>query len=134
MLKAIVRRLGLCAILMLAIASVAAAQQGQRQKIPHDLQLTIMIKATLIAYNHANMTGNYTVLRDLRAPSFRQANTPAKLAEIFSRERHRDVDISAVILLKPQLTQKPAIDGNGRLILKGFFPSQPERVNFHAWL
>ena len=41
----------------------------------------------LIALDQANKTGNYTVLRDLGSPAF-QANTAARLGEIFAGLRH----------------------------------------------
>ena len=47
--------------------------------VPAPNTLTILIKNTLAALNHANLTGNYTVLRDLGAPGFSQANTAARL-------------------------------------------------------
>ena len=53
-----------------------------------------MIRSTLLALDHANKTGNYTVLRDLGAPGF-QANTEARLAEIFAAQRKDNIDLSA---------------------------------------
>ncbi|MFN5718420.1 MAG: hypothetical protein ACK463_28405, partial [Bradyrhizobium sp.] len=41
----------------------------------------MLIRSTLLALDHANKSGNYTVLRDLGASGF-QVNTAAKLAEI----------------------------------------------------
>ena len=43
--------------------------QGPRLTVPTDDVLLILIRATLIALNQANVTGNYTVLRDLGAPA-----------------------------------------------------------------
>ncbi|KUO64885.1 MAG: hypothetical protein APF80_16540 [Alphaproteobacteria bacterium BRH_c36] len=110
-------------------AGVAVAQP-RNLVVPPDLQLTIMIRTTLVAYNHANQTGNYSVLRDLGSPSFQKTNTQARLAEIFRDERARNVDISAVVLLPPKLLQPAAIDAQGRLVLAGLFDSEPEQVKF----
>ena len=38
----------------------------------------------LIAVNHGNLTGNYTVLRDLGSDRFRQQNDAARLAAVFA--------------------------------------------------
>src|SRR5215472_16903785 len=66
----------------------------------------ILIRSTLLALDHANKTGNYTVLRDLGAPGF-QANTAARLAEIFASQRKDNIDLSGVVVLEPQLTVLP---------------------------
>jgi hypothetical protein len=76
------------------------------------------------------VTGNYTVMRDLAGPSFQQANTAARLSEIFQGERTKNIDISPVVLLKPELVRRPLIDAQGLLHVEGYFPSKPEMVHF----
>ena len=107
------------------------AQAQQREiLVPGDVQLAIMIKTSLIAFNHANATGNYSVLRDLASPNFQQANTPARLGEIFQKQRGRHIDISPIVVLQPTLSRPAWVDEHGLLRLEGFFPSRPEQVNF----
>jgi hypothetical protein len=89
----------------------------------------ILIRSTLLALDHANKTGNYTVLRDLGAPGF-QANTDARLAEIFAAQRKDNIDLSGVAVLEPQLTVLPQIEANGLMRMAGFFPSVPTQVKF----
>lgn len=89
----------------------------------------ILIRSSLLALDQANKTGNYTVLRDLGAPGF-QANTAAKLAEIFAKQRNDNIDLAGVTVLDPQLTVLPQIESNGMLHMAGFFPSVPTQVNF----
>lgn len=90
----------------------------------------ILIRSTLLALHQANETGNYTVLRDLAAPNFRDANTAARLAEIFANQRAQKLDLSGVAALEPQLTLMPQIEPNGLLHMAGLFPSVPSQVNF----
>ena len=92
--------------------------------------MLILIRSTLLALHEANETGNYTVLRDLSAPNFRDANTAARLGEIFASQRAQKLDLSGVAVLDPQLTLLPQIEPNGLLHLAGFFPSVPSQVNF----
>ena len=47
----------------------------------------ILIRSTLLAANHANLTGNYTVLRELGTPDFQQTNNSAR----HSRKSFRDL-------------------------------------------
>jgi len=89
----------------------------------------ILVRSTLLALDHANKTGNYTVLRDLGAPGF-QVNTAARLAEIFAEERNEKLDLSGVAAIDPQLSLLPQIEANGFMHLAGFFPSVPKQVNF----
>ena len=89
----------------------------------------MLIRSTLLALDHANRTGNYTVLRDLGAPGF-QTNTAAKLAEIFAKQRGDKLDLSGVAVIDPQLSLLPQIEPNGMLHMAGFFPSVPSQVNF----
>jgi hypothetical protein len=89
----------------------------------------ILIRETLLALDQANKTGNYTVLRDLGSPDF-QANTAARLAEIFAQQRRDNIDLSGVAVIDPQLTLLPQIEANGIMHMAGFFPSVPTQVNF----
>ena len=89
----------------------------------------ILIRSTLLALDHANKTGNYTVLRDLGSPAF-QTNSAARLAEIFVSQRKDNIDLSGVAVLEPQLSLLPQIEANGMMHMAGFFPSVPTQVNF----
>lgn len=89
----------------------------------------ILVKNALIAVNQANLTGNYTVLRDLASPGFRERNSAADLAKIFQNLREQKIDLSPIVLLDPILNRPKQTD-EGLLLLKGYFPSEPVRVNF----
>jgi hypothetical protein len=109
-------------------------QPQQQPQAPKPAQIDrngvlILIRETLLALDQANKTGNYTVLRDLGSPDF-QANTAARLAEIFAQQRRDNVDLSGVAVIDPQLTLLPQIEANGMMRMAGFFPSVPTQVNF----
>jgi hypothetical protein len=112
----------------------APKQQPAQSQAPKPAQIDrngvlILIRETLIALDQANKTGNYTVLRDLGSPDF-QANSAARLAEIFAQHRKDNIDLSGVAVIDPQLTLLPQIEGNGLMHMAGFFPSVPTQVNF----
>jgi hypothetical protein len=92
--------------------------------------MVVLIRSAVVALNQANMTGNYSVLRDLSAPGFQQANSFADLATIFAELRARQLDLGPVVVIDPQLFRPAAIDERGLLRLTGFFASRPEQVNF----
>jgi hypothetical protein len=111
------------------IAMPAAATNAATPSVPDDYKLAMLIRTSLIALNQANQTGNYSVLRDLGAPAFAQANNPAQLAERFVNLRRRAIDLEPILVIDPQVTA-PAIDEHGLLHLEGYFPTRPERVHF----
>lgn len=88
----------------------------------------MLVRSAIMALDHGNRTGNYTVLRDLGAPAF-QRNSSARLAEIFASHRARQLDLSGVLVLEPQLTIMPRIENN-MLRMAGHFPSVPSQVSF----
>jgi len=86
--------------------TAAAPAAGGPQTISRsDFELVVtLLRNTLVALHQANITGNYTVLRDLGAPGFRDANSATRLSEIFAPIRSRGVDLSRVVLIDPNLT------------------------------
>jgi hypothetical protein len=93
----------------------------------------LLLRSTLLTLNDAIQTGNFTVLRDVGAPGFRDANSPARLSQAFSNLASQGVDLSAVTVIAPQLTEAPALDQQkGMLHLKGYFPGQPVQINFEV--
>ncbi len=127
-----VRKVGssaaLAVVLVALLAGGAAGQAGPA--VPDPDGIAILIQKTVIALDHANRTGNYTVLRDLGSPGLRRANTAARLAQIFGKLRKRDLDFGPILLCPPRLTRPAEIDNRGMLRLTGFFPTQPEKVSF----
>jgi hypothetical protein len=129
------------AALAIMIASGFSAEESKSEPMPPPAAyapraapidrngVLILIRSTLLALDHANKTGNYTVLRDLGSPAF-QVNTAARLSEIFAGERMDNLDFSGIAAIEPQLTLLPQIEANGMMHMAGFFPSVPTQVNF----
>jgi hypothetical protein len=125
-----------CVMLSEQFSEAYAQQPTQAQPteprlmVPSDDVLLIMIRAMLIAVDQANVTGNYNVLRDMAAPGFREANSTDKLAQIFAKLRQRKLDLNPILVIQPKLYRKPEITSQGLLRITGFFPTDPERINF----
>jgi hypothetical protein len=114
-------------------ASPPTAQQQAAPQQPIQIDrngVLILIRSTLLALDHANRTGNYTVLRDLGAPSFQAANSAARLGEIFANLRAQNLDLSGLAVLEPQLTVLPTAVQGGLMRMAGVFPSAPLQTNF----
>ena len=98
-------------------------------QLPPPEAMIILIRSSLVALSHANLTNNYAVLSGLGSAGFRSANSPAQLAQRFSAFRDNRIDMNPVVFLTPQLSQQPSVV-NGKMRLVGYFPSTPMRVNY----
>jgi hypothetical protein len=84
---------------------IGAGEQAMPAQIDRNGVL-ILVRSALIALDEANKARNYTVLRDLGAPAF-QANSAARLGEIFAGLPDDGLDLSGVEVPEPQLTLLP---------------------------
>ena len=123
--------LGLAILVLACQGALAQSPQPNAQPtVPQPELLAALIRSTLTALNHANVTGNYTVLRELGSPSFQATNSAAKLGTAFAAIRDQKLDLMFVAIATPQLAQPPNIDAKGVLRLIGFYPTRPLQVNF----
>lgn len=97
---------------------------------PSPALVVALVRSTLIALQHANATGNYTVLRDLGSPEFQAANNSARLGQVFASLRDNRVDLSDALIRAPELMLQPNLDPTGRLRIVGFIPSDTQRIHF----
>jgi hypothetical protein len=97
--------------------------------VPAPEVLLVLVRSALIALDHANRTGNYTVLRELGGPGL-QRHSSAQLGGIFASLRNQQVDLLPVAIVTPQLTRPPSVSPEGLLQLVGFFPTQPRQIQF----
>ncbi len=111
-------------------SQVAQQVAVQGPTLPDPYQMSMLIRTSLIALSQANLTGNYTVLRDLGSPAFQAMNSAARLTEAFADLRQRRLDFSPVLFFDPKLVREPALDAAGRLRLRGFIETRPEQINF----
>jgi hypothetical protein len=111
--------------------TMPTAPAASKLLVPDSQGLAVLIQNTLIALNHANLTGNYSVLRDLAAPGFQKLNSTKQLAASFADLRVRSVNLSPIVLFQPKLVGAPAIDDKGFLRMTGFYETQPLQVHFN---
>ena len=113
-----------------AYAQASAPAQPQVM-MPDAEKIVLLLRTSLLTLNDALQTGNFTVLRDMGAPGFRDANTAARLGQSFSNLAAKGIDLSTVSIIAPQLSEPPALDQQkGMLHLKGYFPGEPVQIDF----
>ncbi len=93
-------------------------------------EISTLIRTTLIALDQANVTGNYTVLRDLGASVLRAANTAADLAARFAAFRQKRISLAPAVLVDAVLDEKPKLSTDGVLRLVGHVPTKPQEIIF----
>lgn len=101
--------------------------------VPSELELSRLIWSTIAAVDHANIAGNYSVLRDLSAPGFQAANDAAQLTQIFAGVRQSRIDLSNALLLAPTYTATPAMVQPGVLRVQGLFGLRPTSILFDLY-
>ena len=118
----------MASLFLAATLAVSPALAGAN--MPNAESIIMLTRTSLLTLNDALLTGNFTVLRDVSAPGFREANSAAKLARIFTRLEGQGIDLGLVTIRAPQLTEAAVTDPGQRLHVKGFFPGQPTQLDF----
>ena len=75
--------------------------QPKLPTVPSAPAVLALVRSTLIAVDHGNKSGNYTVLRELGSPDFHDANSAAKLSVVFANLVDQRVDMLPVLVVEP---------------------------------
>ena len=116
----------LAVVVLMLMASAAQAQN----KVPSERGLEALVKATLLTFNDANVTGNYEVFHAKLSKPFREQFPVDRLARRFQEFNKKHIDFDVIAALKPAYDPPPKVDEEGRLLVKGHFPTEPLRINF----
>ncbi len=110
-------------------AGWAPAAQAQN-KVPSAQALEALVKASLLTFNDANVTGNYSVLHARLSKPFRDQFPVERLKQAFSEFNKKSIDLEVIAALKPTYDPAPRVDDDGKLLVKGYFPTEPLYVYF----
>jgi hypothetical protein len=123
-----IARLG--ALVLLLAASAAPVPTIAQSSLPAARPLEAMVKSSLMSFNDANLTGNYAVFHARLSKPFRQLFSPRDLQKAFKEFADKSIDLDIVAALTPVYAEPPSVDPAGKLLLKGYFATEPTRVNF----
>lgn len=101
--------------------------------VPDQLELSKLIWSTVAAIHHANLSGNYSVLRDISAPGFQTQNDAARLTQIFQGIRDSRIDLSNALLLAPTYSAPPTMISADVLRVQGMFGLRPTAILFDLY-
>ena len=116
------------AVVALLVALTGATMASAQNKVPSERALEALVKVTLLSFNDANVTGNYAVFHAKLSKPFRQQFSPERLAETFKDFARKDVDFDIIAAFRPVYDPEPRVDDEGKLLVKGYFPTEPARV------
>lgn len=111
-------------------ALVLFAAPAFAQKVPSSELQEVLIKASLMSFNDANVTGNYTVLHAKLSKPFRDQFPPDKLKQTFKAFADQHIDFDIVVAKPPVAAEEAKVDDTGRLALRGYFDTKPSRVHY----
>ena len=113
--------------------TVKKAPRAKRPPLPKRDAFIMMARTVMIAVHHANLTGNYSVLRELGSPDFQNRNSTATLSDRFSGFRKGRINLGPVALFVPRLTQPAKYVKPGIIVLSGYFPTKPTQIKFDLY-
>ena len=121
----IVLRLVAALVLLLGISAAHA-----QNKVPPDRVLEALVKSSLLSLNDANVTGNYAVLHAKLSKPFREQFPPERLKATFKEFQTNGADFDIIAAMPPSYDPRPVVDDDGKLVVKGTFPTEPQRLRF----
>lgn len=104
-----------------------------QDKVPSAILQEILIKSTLLTFNDANLTGNYTVLHAKLAKPFRDKISPDGLKQAFKGFADQKINLGLVAAMPPVASSEATIDVRGALQLRGYFATKPSRVSYELY-
>ncbi len=112
------------------VGCVLATVPAFAQKAPDPVTQEVLIKSTLLTFNDANVTGNYTVLHAKLSKPFRDQFPPERLKEVFKAFNEKHIDIDPIAARQPTASKPAQVNDNGVLQLHGYFDTSPSRVYY----
>lgn len=107
----------------------AEAPSGEATLPPED-ELKAMANTSVRLLASAINAKDFTELYQTTAKIWQNQTTPAALMESFKAYVEQNVDLTFVAGQSPEFQEKPLIDENGVLVLKGAYPARPSLLSF----
>lgn len=108
------------------VAFTAGPALAQSLALPTAIEEEVTVKTSLLTLNDGNLTGNYTVMHARMAKAFREKFGPETLKRAFKEFAGKHIDAIAAKPIVP--VGEAIINGNGTLMLRGYFDTTPSRL------
>src|SRR5689334_7680134 len=121
----------LALVLAVAVPMLAVPSARAQNKVPSEPALEALVKSALLSLNDANVTGDYAVFHAKLSKPFREQFSPERLKDTFREFADKHVDYDIIAAYKPVYDKPPSVDDEGKLLIEGYFPTEPKRVHFN---
>lgn len=126
-----IRRFGAVAgVVAISILMPAALRPAYAVDMPSEDDQDVLVRSTLMTFNDANMTGNYSVLIAKASKQFQSQIAPEKLASSLESFRTNRLFFESVVTEDYDSKEKPTIDAEGGLNLGGVFKTDDMEVKY----
>ncbi|HMG03808.1 MAG TPA: hypothetical protein VK581_00020 [Chthoniobacterales bacterium] len=118
-------------LLLLSLLLVPIVLQGATPKMPSDKELKALVFDSLFAFNQAVQKKDFAQFHQERlSPTFQKQFPLEKFAAVFQAFIDKGYDISNIAKSEPVFDIPPAFDSDGLLVVKGHYPTRPNKVTF----
>ena len=118
-------------LLILSLLFIPIVLHGETPKLPKDKELKALAFDSLFAFNKAVQEKSFAQFHEERlSPLFRKQFPLEKFTATFQAFIDKGYDISNIAKSEPVFDIPPAIDSDGLLVLKGHYPTRPNKVTF----
>jgi hypothetical protein len=122
-------RLFAAAVALLAFTLVTVAPAFAAD-VPDDDDQDILVRTTLMTFNDANMSNNYTVFYARASKEWQAQTTVEKLQAAFEPMRKKELDLAELSTADYDSSEKPTFDPDGALVLAGVFKTDDLEVKY----
>lgn len=117
-------------VMSLSLLSVISLSPAYAVDLPTDDEQDVLVRTTLMTFNDANMTGNYSVLLAKSSKQFREQMTAEKLTAAFESFRSKKLFFEGIVTDDYESQQKAKLDSEGALVLAGAFKNDDVQVKY----
>jgi hypothetical protein len=118
-------------LLILSLLLLPLTLRGETSKVPPEQELKALALHSLLAFNNAVQEKSFAAFyQEQTVPTFRKQFPLEKFSAAFQTFIDKGYDISNIAKSDPVFDVPPAIDSDGVLVLKGQYPTRPNKVTF----
>ena len=99
-------------------------------EVPTNKELKKLALDSLLLFNVAVQTESFDNFHAKIAKLWQKEVTPEKLLQIFHSFIDKKINIALIVKEEPDFDETPSVNGDGLLVLKGSYPTQPNKVFF----
>lgn len=115
-------------LITLSLVTTIAARAAD---IPEKAETKSMTESSILSFGKAVKKKDFSGFYEDIATIWQKQTSPEKLEELFKDFLNKGIDLPAALEGKePVFNQPAAIDSDGVLMIKGYYPTTPNRVVF----